>query len=45
MEQPPIAEMEQASTAIAPKTKLVGHKQFVRHNPLTDRFEVRGWDK
>lgn len=35
MEQP-----EQAPSVIAPKTRLVGHKQFVRHNPMTDRFEV-----
>jgi hypothetical protein len=34
--------MEQAPSVIAPKTRLVGHKQFVRHNPLTDRFEVGG---
>lgn len=33
--------IEQAPTVIAPKTHLVGHKQFVRHNPMTDRFEVR----
>lgn len=42
MEAAAATAMEQAATVIAPKTRLVGHKQFVRHNPMTDRFEVRG---
>lgn len=35
---------EASSTATASPggiSQLVGHKNFVRHNPLSDRFEVR----